>query len=934
MIQLLIGNKGTIFAISAICSLVFALIIYSLLRNARIQQARRWAVPFADTFVVLALLYLFKLVLNYYFPRPDDSPPAIATVFILLCSGVTNYLFILSAFRLAQFSIKQRWLRRIESWLFGRPYVKSPLLWLLCSLAILGVVEKGALIADDITSSLALILMGSALYRYRVATDKIMAWTAMISSIAYALLYLTRLPVEHLIQAALHVDALTAASIFDSFISLISLVLKFGFFFSAHSLMLWLPGPLQGFNQLFESGNREEKEYLESEGLVRSIREWLATNTVRLYVKLPGSKDDQIAVFHYPPANKDNGTQPKVMSYCEGTSYDHVMTSGATHREDHANNSHGLSRETSIIAAPVFFHNSVTACLEAEVNGKGSKKDARINLERLTKLEMTASIISPAVQTYREMSALNKLSQDLSKRQIEVVIYKLSEDLQRIAETIYDVVSPSWVTVCLEIGFSEYRAIYTHDNVIEELLVGFDDSNESEEDVLIANRRYRLLRTELEITASQRQNDQVFGKLVLGVEKGKTRTRHPAIGSNPTCRRGISDQVGDTLLDFVRGYLNQLTDRLGVRLSGLKATTVVDWHREVENTAIEAKLLWAVVGYSNGEDYLVGDDQNVQLVKCLEDPELWEGKGNANNSNGTELTEMWLHTLVQLENGANSIIKISLPESKATLWLGVGRAGFGSELNYVSPWKYFLHYFSQIADSALLRILITEERNQLMAELQNMVALTMNLGLIGHELRKLAAAIINYIESLDGLIVDKERAKDLVRELLEQRDDTQDLSRFLFDVSKLDKTRPSSIAEATKRARYLVRGRSLKLGRIQTEVDIPTGAEVDIPFHALSNSIAIIINNAKEAIREDGTIKITVRQEKEMYVCDISDTGPGVPEDVRKTLFKAPVKSDKSKGHGVGLYFSHYLLKLYGACLTLLPQETNQPTTFRIQFPK
>lgn len=934
MFHQLIDNRAIIYSISAICSLIFALVIYSLLRNARIEQARRWATPFADTFLVLALNYAFRLVIYYYFPNHQAAAPSIANVFIYLCSGVTNYLFILSAFRLGNLSIKQGRLRWIDKWLVGRPYVSSPLLWLLCLLALLGVTGQSALVADDVTSIVALLLMGSALYRYRVATDKLMAWIAMISAIVYALLYIIRLPVEYLLQRTIAVDAQIAASMFDSWTSLISLILKFGFFFSAHSLMLWLSGPLQGLNRLFDSGNREEKEYLESEGLVRSIREWLATNTVRLYVKLPGSKDDQIAVFHYPPSNKENGSQPNVIKYCEGTSYDQVMTTSTTYREDHANNSHGLSRETSIIAAPIFFHNSVTACLEAEVNGKGSKKDARINLERLANLETTANLISPAVQTYREMSALNKLSQELAQRQIEVVIYNLDADIKRIAETIYDIASPSWIALSLQIGFSEYRATYTNDNVIEELLDGFHDSDDrEEEEVLIANRRYRLLQTKLEITESQRQNDQVFGRLVLAIETGKTRTRHPTIGTNPTCRRALSDQVSDTLLDFVRGYLNQLTDLLGVRLSGLNITTVEHWHHEVESTVKEAKLLWAVVGYSDGEDHLVGEAQNTELVVRLESPdksEQWERKSNANNSNGTELTEMWLHTLVQPENGTHSVIKVPLKDSKTTLWLGVGRAGFGPELNYVSPWKYFLHNFCKIADSALLRILMTEERTKLMAELQNMVALTMLAGIIGHELRKLALTIVRYVDGLDGLITDKERARDLIRELEEKRESTKDLSRFMFDVSELDKRRPCSIAEATERARYLVMEHSLKQRNIQIDLHIPTDAVVNIPFHAVSNSIAIIINNAKEAIREDGTIKITVNADEEMYICDISDTGPGVADPIRKILFKAPVKRDSS-GHGVGLYFSHYLLKLYGADLTLLP---NQPTTFRIKFPK
>ena len=942
MFHLLLDNRGVIYGISAICSLIFALIIFSLLRNARIEPARRWATPFADTFLVLGILYVFRLAIYYYYSQQHEAPATSAVnVFTYFCSGLTNYLFLLSAYRLAEPSIERPWLRRIDSWFVGRPYVSSPLLWILCLAALLGLVGKMAENIDHIFSAVALLMMGLALYRYRAASDRVMAWIAMISSSAYALLYITNFLFNIFVLPFFPADSNTIELVFVSLLILISLVLKFGFFFSAHSLMLWLSGPLHGLDRLFESANREEKEYLESEGLVRSVREWLATETVRLYVKVPGAKDDQIAVFHYPPSKTEEGQQPRIESYCQGTSYDKVMESAATYREERGNNSHGAKKKL-LIAEPILFHNSVTACLEAEVNGAGRKKDARINIERTANLKTTANLISPAVQTYREMSALNKLSQQLAEQQIAVVTYELDKDLKKIAKTVYDIASPSFIALSLDIGFHEYCATYPDALITKEWFAEFQASGDYDEAALNGNRRYRLLRTDLEIPESQRPGDEIFGRLLLGIEKGVTKTRHPTIGTNPTCRRALSDLVSDTLLDFVRGQLNQLTDRVGERLSRLESTAITDWHMQIESTAKDAKLLWTVVRCSSREEGLVGEEKYIELVKRVESPtqsERWQKKDNPINPEGTVVTDMWLQVLEQPEHGTHSVIRIPLTGSNSTLWLGVGRKGFGPELEYFSPWKYFLHNFCKIADAALVRSLIIEERYKLIAELQHIVTQTMITGIVGHQLENLARELHSTTALLDGLIADRQRAQKLLSDLETTRKTSEELHQFLKDFPQ-DKNPISCVTEAVQRAFRLVR-KSLAEHKIKlNDFEIPPASKVKVPFHVLSNTIAIVFNNAKEAIKDarinEGRIDITFtfNEDQTMLNCDIEDDGPGVPDEIRESLFKAPVRSSKKGGHGVGLYFSAHVLRFYGADIMLLPKETHPKTTFRIQVPR
>jgi signal transduction histidine kinase len=948
MLKTLLDHTGTIYAVNALASLTFALLIYSLLRNRQIPQARRWATPFADTFLVLAVMHSLRVIVDLFLKK---SGPTWVLVLIYLMSGVTNYLLILSAVKLSEPALKQKWMLSINKWLSERrPYIRSPLFWMLCAISLLGLAGSYAPTADTVASVIALILMGAALYNYRIDGDRFMAWVAMLSSVVYALIHVIR---EPWIFYYLSQTGVFSNDDFRSMLNLISLILKFGFFFSAYSLMLSISAKLQGFNHLLESVNREEKEYLESDGLVRSICEWLATNTVRLYIKLPGANDDQVAVFHYPAINKANDEEPKTVRYREDTSYDKVMSTGATYREDRENNSHWLFGEASIIAAPIFFYDSVIGCLEAEVNSRGARRQ---HLERVANLDAVANLISPAVQTYREMSALNRLSQDLAHRQIKIVKYDLQRDLDLVAKDIFNAVSPSVIALSINAGFSEYRIIYPPDTQFD-LSIDLTESAAAAEDQVSSNGKYRLFRKKMSIAKGPQPEDPLFGSFVLGIEKGKKRRRHPTIGTNLTCRRALSDLVADALLDFVRGHLNQLTDLLGVGLSGPDATTPAGWLQQVEQIAQAAKLPWAVASYSHEKEFnpaagnTFGKPEMVELVVRAESPEekyKWKLID--------EKTQLWLYPVDDPRVATSHIIKKVLLKSQeflqrdqsnsaATLWLGVSRPNFGSELYYVSPWRYFIDRFCEIADSALLRILIMGERNTLLAELQNVLAGTIILPFLSHQLAHLALEIGLIARQLGDLFQENECLKQKNSRLDLIRSNSEELLELLRDLTQFNADRPCSLSEAIQRAGKIVGESLLKTGVRLVLKQIPSDAILDIPLHAASNTIAIAINNSKDAIvnasgadlngtKETGLIEIAVSETEDAFVCDITDNGPGVPPNFPDPPFNAKIESSKLNGHGVGLYYSSLLLRLYGGEITLPHRGPHPPTTFRISFPK
>jgi signal transduction histidine kinase len=92
-----------------------------------------------------------------------------------------------------------------------------------------------------------------------------------------------------------------------------------------------------------------------------------------------------------------------------------------------------------------------------------------------------------------------------------------------------------------------------------------------------------------------------------------------------------------------------------------------------------------------------------------------------------------------------------------------------------------------------------------------------------------------------------------------------------------------------------------------------------------------IIRNAIQAIDEVGTITIRTSQEGRMCLIIISDTGLGIPEEIRSKIFE-PNFSTKSEGMGIGLAIARRVIEDHGGKITC-QSERGKGTTFEIRLP-
>jgi signal transduction histidine kinase len=80
-----------------------------------------------------------------------------------------------------------------------------------------------------------------------------------------------------------------------------------------------------------------------------------------------------------------------------------------------------------------------------------------------------------------------------------------------------------------------------------------------------------------------------------------------------------------------------------------------------------------------------------------------------------------------------------------------------------------------------------------------------------------------------------------------------------------------------------------------------------------------------------GNLKIIATKTENKAVIAVSDTGKGIPEEIKPKLF-TPLVTTKAKGQGLGLAVVKRLVEALNGSITFESQE-GKGTTFTIQLP-
>ena len=93
-----------------------------------------------------------------------------------------------------------------------------------------------------------------------------------------------------------------------------------------------------------------------------------------------------------------------------------------------------------------------------------------------------------------------------------------------------------------------------------------------------------------------------------------------------------------------------------------------------------------------------------------------------------------------------------------------------------------------------------------------------------------------------------------------------------------------------------------------------------------------IIFNSLDAMPEGGRLSLRTGKKGDKVILSISDTGEGMPEDVRKNIFDPFFTTKLPKGTGLGMSVSYSIIRRHGGTIEV-ESETGKGTTITIRLP-
>jgi len=106
-------------------------------------------------------------------------------------------------------------------------------------------------------------------------------------------------------------------------------------------------------------------------------------------------------------------------------------------------------------------------------------------------------------------------------------------------------------------------------------------------------------------------------------------------------------------------------------------------------------------------------------------------------------------------------------------------------------------------------------------------------------------------------------------------------------------------------------------------------ADPDLLRQVLRN----LVKNAVQAMGSEGRVEVRAVREGGWDTIAFCDTGPGVPQHVRETLFE-PLVTTKPGGTGLGLAICRQVLESHGGSIELVGPPGGSGATFRIRLPR
>jgi len=202
-----------------------------------------------------------------------------------------------------------------------------------------------------------------------------------------------------------------------------------------------------------------------------------------------------------------------------------------------------------------------------------------------------------------------------------------------------------------------------------------------------------------------------------------------------------------------------------------------------------------------------------------------------------------------------------------------------------------------------------------------------------HDVRHRANDIANATKNVESAVQfeDLEEVRRRVAKVRERSDALNSVAEKLLRPLALN-SQPAMLKDVVDE---VIRFEPKLSGNINLKTEIPSDYISSIPGVVIALAVNSVLTNAIEILakRPIKTISIQAERRSDDILLHITDSGPGVPPDMRPSLFTLK-NTVKVTGHGVGLPIAYSALRESKGDLYLDPASRDGWNRFTIQLPQ
>ena len=176
---------------------------------------------------------------------------------------------------------------------------------------------------------------------------------------------------------------------------------------------------------------------------------------------------------------------------------------------------------------------------------------------------------------------------------------------------------------------------------------------------------------------------------------------------------------------------------------------------------------------------------------------------------------------------------------------------------------------------------------------------------------------------------------ELLREIRQASARVSELVGAVKSYSHMDKgaQKQANINEGLKSTLVML-GHKLKKGNVEVVKDLDEGLPTVCAYGSELNQVwTNLLDNAIDAVGGDGRVGVRSAREGDKVLVEISDDGPGIPEEVRARIFEPFFTTkDVGAGTGIGLDISHrVVVEEHGGDIRV--ESSPGDTRFQVRLP-